>query len=236
MSKTFSTRALSIADTLRSRIYEGGLPPDTHLMEVPLAAELGVSRTPLRDALARLADEGLLAYLPNRGYVVRRFQFKDVYDAYTLRANLEGFACRLACQNGFDASAMTRLDSVLAKQQEVLYTGVWSVERALAWHDLNLKFHSLFLEIAGNHWLSEAALRVRRLPLIFDREGRPHNHGELQLLYQREHSREAYSEHLRLAAAVKHGEASRAEGLMAEHILHNRDVLNQRFKQENEGG
>jgi GntR family transcriptional regulator of vanillate catabolism len=234
MSKPSSTRALSIADTLRNRIYAGLLPPDTHLIEVPLASELGVSRTPLRDALGRLADEGLLAYVPNRGYIVRRFRFKDVYDAYTLRANLEGFACRLACQNGIDADAMARLDAILAEQWEVLYTGDWSAERALKWHDLNLKFHALFLEIADNHWLSEAVSRVRRLPLIFDSEGRPRNHGEIKLLYQREHSREAYSEHLRLAAAFKRGEASRAESLMSEHVLHNRDVLNERFEQENE--
>jgi GntR family transcriptional regulator of vanillate catabolism len=232
MNKPFSTRALSIAEALRKRLYEGQLAPDTHLMEVPLAAELGVSRTPLRDALGRLADEGLLAYVPNRGYIVRRFQFKDVHDAYTLRANLEGFACRLACQNGFDAGVMARLDAVLAEQHDVLFTGEWSPARALVWHDLNLKFHALFLEVADNHWLTEAVSRVRRLPLIFDREGRPHNHGEIRLLYQLEHSREAYAEHLRLAAAIRRGESSRAEILMAEHVLHNRDVLAERFTQE----
>ena len=86
---TSRTRALSVADTLRDRIFDGEIAPGSHLMEVAVANELGVSRTPVRDALTRLADEGLLVYQPNRDFLVRRFDVKDA-----IRLDAPGFARR----------------------------------------------------------------------------------------------------------------------------------------------
>jgi len=103
------TRALSVADTLRNRIFDGVIAPGSHLMEISLANELGVSRTPVRGAMARLADEGLLLYLPNKGFQVRRFNAKDVFDAFSVRANLEGMGCRIVGERGLDGSALEQL-------------------------------------------------------------------------------------------------------------------------------
>jgi hypothetical protein len=112
-------------------------------MEIALANELGVSRTPVRGAMARLADEGLLVYVPNKGFQVRRFNAKDVFDAFSVRANLEAMACRLIAERGLDTEAQARLQAMLDAQRELLRArqNEWDDERALRWHDLNLAFH-----------------------------------------------------------------------------------------------
>lgn len=219
------TRALSVTETLRKRIFDGVFRPGAHLMEIPLAAELGVSRTPVRDALTRLADEGLLLYQPNRGFVVRRFESKDVFDAFSLRATLEGMGCRLVGERGLEGPGRERLEALLEQQQGVLYASEWSPELALCWQDLNLDFHHALLELADNPWLAEAARRSRQLPIVFDSKSRPHDHEALMLMYRRDHSRQALADHRQIVEALVRREIVRAEGLMREHILTNRDVL-----------
>jgi GntR family transcriptional regulator of vanillate catabolism len=219
------TRALSVAETLRNRIFDGEIPPGSHLMEVVVASELGVSRTPVRDALARLADEGLLVYQPNRGFLVRRFGVKDVNDAFTLRAALEALGCRLVGERGLDDAAQERLASLLSEQRDVLHGNEWNRERALLWQDLNLDFHFALLELADNPWLVDAVRRARALPLVFDRASRPHDLEAIRLLFQRTDNQQALAEHERIVDALARRETSRAEHLMREHILTNRDVL-----------
>jgi len=222
---TTRTRALSVADTLRDRIVDGAIAPGSHLMEVPLAQELGVSRTPVRDALSRLADEGLLVYQPNRGFLVRRFDVKDAMDAFTLRSTLEGLGCRLVGERGLQTDAHERLQGLLEEQHKVLYGDHWDNAQALLWQDLNLDFHYALLELADNRWLVDAVRRARKLPIVFDSRSRPHGHGEIVLLFQRQNSQQALDEHRRIVDALMKRETTRAEGLMREHILTNRDVL-----------
>ncbi len=222
---TTPTRALSITDTLRDRIFNGDIAPGSHLMEVALAEELGVSRTPVRDAMGRLADEGLLVYQPNRGFLVRQFGIKDVVDAFTLRASLEGLCCRTLGERGLQADALQRLTSMLDEQRAVVYGDEWTEERALLWHDLNFDFHCDLLELADNPWLTDAVRRSRRLPLIFDSESRPHSLQTMRLLYLQQNSRHAFEDHARIVDALERREVQRAESLMQEHVLLNRDIL-----------
>ena len=83
---------------LREMLLEGHFQPGERIREVPLAAELGVSRIPLRLVLERLAHEGLLEVRPTRGFVVQRFSATDIYDAIELRGLLEGMAARLTAE------------------------------------------------------------------------------------------------------------------------------------------
>ena len=222
---TSRTRALSITDTLRDRIVEGLIAPGSHLTEVALAVELGASRTPVRDALSRLADEGLLVYQPNRGFLVRCFDLKDVMDAFTLRSTLEGLGCRLVGERGLQPEARERLQALLEEQFRVLFGEHWDDAHALLWQDLNLEFHYALLELADNRWLVEAVRRARKLPIVFDSRSRPRRHGDIVLLYQRKNSQQAFEEHRGIVDALVQREATRAESLMREHILTNRDVL-----------
>jgi GntR family transcriptional regulator of vanillate catabolism len=226
-----NTRALSVADTLRDRIFDGLIAPGSHLTEVALAQVLGVSRTPVRDALSRLADEGLLIYQPNRGFLVRRFDPKDVHDAFTLRASLEGLGCRLIGERGLADSSVEQLRGLLEEQHTVLSGELWNTERAMLWQDLNLDFHFALLECADNAWLADAVRRSRRLPIVFDSRSRPHDLTAQRLLFERHHSQQALDDHRRIVDALEAREAGRAEGLMREHILTNRDVMVRALRQ-----
>lgn len=229
MTNTPPTRAHSVAEVLRERIQNGSIAPGTHLMEVPLAQELGVSRTPVHDALTRLAEEGLVVYNANRGFLVRRFEAKDVYDSMTLRATLESLGCRLVGEHGLDTASHQNLEAMLEDQHKVLHGEEWNSERALVWQTLNLDFHYALLELADNPWLTDAVRRARKMPPIFDSKSRAHDLTDLWRVYRREQSRQALAEHRQIVQALGRREVARAEGMMREHVLVNRDVLMRRL-------
>ena len=107
----------------------------------------------------------------------------------------------------------------------MLFGEHWDNARALLWQDLNLNFHYMLLELADNRWLEDAVRRARKLPLVFDSRLRPHEHEEIVLLYKRKNSQQALHEHELIVNALVQRETTRAEALMREHILTNRDVL-----------
>lgn len=94
---------------LREKILSGELPGGMRLFEVPTAELLDISRTPVREALSRLTEEGLLNRLPGGGFVVRRFGFADVVDAIEIRGVMEGTAARLAAERGASRGRLRRL-------------------------------------------------------------------------------------------------------------------------------
>lgn len=225
MSYAYPTRMRSVAEKLRQRIISGEIQPETRLTEQGLSQELGVSRTPVREALGRLAEERLLDYQPNRGFVVRRFGLKDVNDTCTVRANLEGLACRLIIERRLPAEALTPIYDLVEDQRQVLYGEEWDRQRALLWQELNRDFHVALMDLADNYWLSDAVRRVRHLPMVYAGSWRGHDPEAQVLLFERHHSKQAHAEHVRILKALERNESERAEGLMREHILTNRDVL-----------
>src|SRR6202045_3820349 len=110
-----------IGDIIRDRIVEGDLPADGFIGEPSLALELGVSRTPVREALKVLAFEGLVDIFPNQGSYVSKLTAEDARELIELLAQLEGFAGELACQRYSDEmlKSLTRMhdDMVLAYRQ-----------------------------------------------------------------------------------------------------------------------
>ena len=95
-------------------------PAGTRLFEVPLAEALAISRTPVREAMSRLAEEGLLDRAQGGGFVVRTFAFADVVDAIELRGVLEGTAARLAAERGVAPAALVRIRNVVARARRLL--------------------------------------------------------------------------------------------------------------------
>jgi GntR family transcriptional regulator, vanillate catabolism transcriptional regulator len=95
-----SSQAVKAQQRLRELILAGQLPRGTRIAEMALVNRLGMSRTPIRAALMRLGEEGLLQSLPGGGYAVRTFSEREVADAIELRGTLEGLAARLAAERG----------------------------------------------------------------------------------------------------------------------------------------
>jgi DNA-binding GntR family transcriptional regulator len=145
-----------IADIIRDRIVEGGLPAGGFIDEPTLALELGVSRTPVREALKVLAFEGLVDLFPNQGSYVAEITAEDARELIELLAQLEGFAGELACQRYSEEmlKSLTRTheDMILAYHQgdKPIY------------FKLNQRIHDDIVAASGNKHLIEAHRRCTR--------------------------------------------------------------------------
>src|SRR3984893_7126742 len=126
---------------LREMLLEGHFQPGERIREVPLAAELGVSRIPLRLVLERLAHEGLLVVRSTRGFVVQRFSTADIYDAIELRGLLEGMAARLAAERLEDPDEAADLKDVHQELVLSVRRRKLTLEYLEQYIDLNAKFH-----------------------------------------------------------------------------------------------
>jgi|UniRef100_A0A7C3HDE1 DNA-binding GntR family transcriptional regulator len=136
---------------LRQAILGRKIPPGQKLVVRVLAEELGLSPTPVKEALAALEREGLVVAVPHRGYFVLEPSLEDVREIYSLREVLEGLAARLAVEN--DGRALLRkLERLFEKQREAAEQG--DIE---AYGDLDLAFHRTFWEAAGSKRLLATA-------------------------------------------------------------------------------
>lgn len=197
---------------LRQRILDGDLPGGARLFEVALASDLGISRTPVREAMARLAEEGLLDRAPGGGFLVRAFSLEDAVDAIELRGLLEGAAARLAAERGAPEAGLARLRGLLARIDAVLGAG-GGVDLA-AYADLNTAFHAALAELCGSAVLSREIDRVTRLPFAAPSAfvpGRGDDPGFLQTLLV------AQAQHQALVEAIAGREGARAEAIAREH-------------------
>lgn len=135
---------LEVARLLRARVLSGELPPGTRLREVQLCSELGVSRTPLREAFRTLAAEGLVDLLPNRSVVVSELHAPDIEHLLVVFANLEALAAELACKNVTDAQ-VAEMGRMLSQMVDFYEHG----ERT-KYLEVNFRIHRMTLDIAAN--------------------------------------------------------------------------------------
>src|SRR5690606_19028784 len=135
----------AVTDALREAILSGVLAPPTWLREDELATALRVSRTPVREALRRLSDEGLTQRVPNRGTVVAPMTLDEILAVYAVRANLEGLAARTVAQRR-PPGLIGDLRAVHRRMLDLAEAGAEPAEMA----SLNLEFHRLIREATGN--------------------------------------------------------------------------------------
>jgi len=186
---------------LRARIVTGELPRGTKLRQEALADELGVSRTPLREALRRLAAEGLVEFHPNRGARVAELQPGDVRAAYEARLAFEPGTARLAAERQ-SASQLSAMRTAIADQRRRGRTrGAYTASRA---------FHLALVRAAGNDYLvrfAEALWAPGLAEAIYERQAA--NPDAL---------RSDVAEHLAIVEAIEAGDGELAERLTREHI------------------
>ncbi|MCU6711282.1 GntR family transcriptional regulator [Paenibacillus sp. J5C_2022] len=94
--------SVDLAEYIKQQILDGELNPGDRIVETKVAKDLGISQTPVREAIRQLSGEGIITIVPNKGPMVRTFDMKDIFEVYSLRSMLEGLAIRLAVQLATD--------------------------------------------------------------------------------------------------------------------------------------
>jgi GntR family transcriptional regulator of vanillate catabolism len=196
---------------LRELIFAGELAPDERVPELGLADRLGVSRTPLRLALATLAHEGLLRALPGGGFVVCSFSLDDVTDAIELRGVLEGTAARFAAERLGSPTELADLVAVTEQLDAVVGEPTPVLERFV---ELNDAFHRALVVLAKSEAVARAIANAVAVPFASPSALLA---SQATLTREREVLVVAQHQHRMLLEAVGAGHGSRAEDIAREH-------------------
>ena len=194
---------------LKRDIVTGVFEPGSGLTESLLTQRFKASRTPIREACARLQSESLLELAPNKGYSISAISFRDIQELFQLRSILENFAVQKACTRS-DTRLLGRLDA-LAQVHHV------HGDRAsyLKYLDANFEFHVTIAELAGNR-------RIARL--IADVMNQLARAGYASLGHESDTSL-AVQHHTAIVKAIKEGNPKGAQGAIGVHIEHARETM-----------
>ena len=197
---------------LRFLVTNAEFEADTRLSEVALAERIGISRTPLRKAMDRLVDEGLLERMETGGCRVASFTMEDIIDAIEFRGVLEGTAARLAAERGVIPELVDECKVVLHGLDEAVFASD-EINFSL-YVTLNERFHELLSQLSGSKLVQREVERAIRLPLASPSaflQGQELVHDFMASL------RMAQKQHHAIFDAIINGEGTRAEALAREH-------------------
>jgi GntR family transcriptional regulator, vanillate catabolism transcriptional regulator len=204
-----------VVERLREMILSGDMAGGERLMEFALSEQMEVSRTPIREALIILAEEGLVQYRPNRGYVVRDFTLEYIMDAYAVRETLEGLACRLAAERGIDPALRSEFMKVLDEGDRMLSSGGLKDSFKKPLREINDGFHRLIVRAAGNPVLLQALNAATNIPYSSSRVSHWYEEADPEGLFA---LRGFHAQHHAIFRAICDGEGYRAETIMRGHI------------------
>jgi len=200
-----------VHESLTGLIMDHAIPPSTKVSIDELARQLNVSQTPVREALARLEEAGLVRKEPLRGYfttpLLNRVQFEELYE---FRRHLEPWAAGKAAQLR-TTSGIHRLDTEMSTAGDLPDGADYESYKILALHDS--RFHSLIFELAGNQVMGEAYRRTACHLHLF------------RLYYGTDLASPAAVEHRAIQRAIAEGDAAAATEAMLEHINASHDRL-----------
>jgi GntR family transcriptional regulator of vanillate catabolism len=198
---------------LRELVLRGELRPGERVSELQMVERLGVSRTPVRMALVRLQEEGLLESIPSGGFAVKAFSEREVFEAIEIRGTLEGLAARLAAERGVARAEIERAAECLDAIDEILHRNGGEIDIS-RYVELNAGFHAIVLDLAGSPALARQIERASALPfaspsaLVPVQSRSPESHHILTV---------AQDQHRCVLLAIERREGSRAEAIMREH-------------------
>lgn len=202
---------------LRSLLVEGVITPGSKLNERELAQSLKVSRTPIREAIKRLAADGLVELIANRGAIAIQLSKEDVINTFNVIAQLEGYSGELAAKNISDGA----LSELEALQYEMM--AAYARRDLSSYYKLNLRIHHLINQAANNPILSQLFTQVNARIETF--RFRSNQDG---VKWER-----AVQEHQEMILALKMHDSERMRIVMIQHVMHKRDVVIQLLESEN---
>lgn len=207
-----------IADKIRAEIIRGTFKPGERLVEPKLAKNLGISRTPIREALRQLEGEGFIEIVPRRGAIVKELTLKDIDDLYAIKANLEGLAARQACER-LKNRDLEKLSKINEKFKEITDKNPNVVEEYMKY---NVDFHNFFIQSSNNNKLIE----------ILD--GLSKNFQRLKSVLVSDASRtvDAASEHEQIIEAFLSGDPDLVEQKVRDHIREGWEYLKKRINHD----
>ncbi len=195
-----------VFQSIRDKILNGTYKEHEELREVALGKELGVSRTPVREALRQLELEGLVTIIPNKGAFVTGITQKDIQDIYEMRFMLEGLCARWATEH--------ITEEQLEELEEIIFLSEFHSRRYGSSADqvteLDGRFHRVLYEASQSRMLSHVLTDFHRYSLMARRSS----------MVSEERARKSIREHKQILRAIRDKDANLAEQLANEHVLH----------------
>ncbi|MGD8563025.1 MAG: GntR family transcriptional regulator [Desulfarculaceae bacterium] len=198
-----------IYDELRAQILTYRLSPGVKISDMEVARKMGISRTPVREALNRLSEKGLVIIKHNRGFTVSTLTLKDINDIYTLREVLEGLSVKLAMERA-DKELIKKLNDVHGKFRDLM-----EKDDIIGLQDLDEKFHDLIVIYSGNELL------MQNLRNLHDRVriARRYTYGRVSGL------KDTYAGHGKVLEQMVAGNSAMAVKAMQRHIRNAKKYL-----------
>jgi len=197
---------------LRDMIHSGALKPGEQLLQVELSEQLGISRTPLRRALANLQHEKLIEFSPRGEAFVTKFEAEEIADIFEVRAVLEGLSCRLAA-GIIERKHTAYMRSLLSGAMEEI-----SSKDDSAYRQADIEFHTYIAKLGNNPFLQQLLDSYQIMNLSFAQ-------GLLRT------PDETFDEHMRILDALEKQNADLAEQEMRQHIRNTAEVMRRRQKE-----
>ncbi|UCF92527.1 MAG: GntR family transcriptional regulator [Desulfobacterales bacterium] len=200
---------LKVMQDLKAQIFNFKLLPGVRISDKEVAQKMGMSRSPVREALVRLSEQGLVKSRHNRGFTVRDFSVQEVEDLYTLREAIEVLAVRLALQR-LDKKKTQSLQQHLDR-----YPFLMESSGLMKFNEVDEEFHDLIATYSGNELLTQNWKSL---------------HGQIRIVrrydYLRPNSfRETYADHSQIFEHMRHGETSKAQKCMSRHIIKSMRII-----------
>lgn len=198
------TRSLRVAETLRTKIINNDLAPGSHLLESELVDLLGVSRTPIREALVLLEARGLIEIRPRHGIRVRHLTIEDMEEIYDILIELEPLAAAKAAEAGHPEERFVVVEGCLGRMEAAL-----EVSDRAAWAEADNAFHRELLALSGSRRL------VAAVEVFSDQVHR----ARMITLHMRPEPKDSNTNHRELVDAIRGGCAEEARAIHRAHRI-----------------